>query len=247
MRAIACLVLICLVVASGAARADRLTLFAAASTKTAIDSVAAAWRDHSGHDLIAVYGGSSALARQIAAGAPADAFLSANAAWMDDLAGRGLLADGTRRALLGNRLVIIAHPEAPTLDDLQRLAELPPAPFAMALVDAVPAGIYGKAALTALGLWQALAPQIVQTDNVRAALALVALGEAPFGLVYATDARAEPRVRVVAQLPEDSHPPIIYPIAAVRGGNEALASAFLNYLGGPEARAIFAAQGFVAP
>lgn len=211
--------------------AERITVFAAASLKTALDAVA---EDYPG-EVTLVYAGSSALARQIAAGAPADVFISANPDWMDDLAARGRIDTAGRVDLLGNSLVAIAPRGA-----------MPEAPFeadrvAMALTEAVPAGIYGKAALQHLELWDVVAPRVVQTDNVRVALALVALGEAPLGIVYATDALAEPRVDVVFDFPSESHPPIRYPAAPVIGGDD---GGFLAYLQGPEARAIFAVQGF---
>lgn len=226
------------------AAAEALTVFAAASLGTALDEVAAL---HPGEVRLS-YAGSSALARQIAAGAPADVFVSASAEWMDDLAAKGLLQAGTRRDILGNTLVLIATaPAEPVpLDPGALEARIGTGRFAIALTNAVPAGIYGKAALESLGLWAAVEGRTAEADNVRAALALVALGAAPLGLVYATDAAAEPRVNVVAHIPEASHPPIRYPAAAIAGsGPEALA--FLDLLESPEARAIFAHHGFVTP
>ncbi len=239
------LVLLCLLLPQ-TARAEPLTVFAAASLKTALDAVAADFAEATDGDMPAIsYAGSSALARQIEQGAPADLFVSANAEWMDRVAQAGLLAEGTRRDLLGNRLVLIAPGAegAPlALEDLpERLAD---GRLAMALVEAVPAGIYGQAALEALGVWEKIAPQVVQTDNVRAALALVALGEASLGLVYATDAAAEPRVHVVAEVPEHLHPPIVYPAAILAPGDTPHARAFLKYLAGPEAAGQFQRQGF---
>jgi len=165
---------------------------------------------------------------------------------VDVLDADGLLAPGTRRDLLGNRLVLIAPgaDAAPVaLEDLSAaLGE--GGHLAMALVDAVPAGIYGKAALAHLGLWDAVAPRVAQADNVRAALALVATGEAPLGIVYATDANAEPRVSVVARFPEDSHPPITYPVAAIAGHDDDATRAFLGWLGSAQAQAVFVDEGF---
>jgi molybdate transport system substrate-binding protein len=242
------LLALCLVTASTSAQADGpVTVFAAASLKTALDDIAARFAETGVKTRIS-YGGSSTLARQIQYGAPADLFLSANAEWMDRLEVEGLIEPGTRRDLLTNRLVLIAAPDvddeiviAPGFDLLGLLGDRR---LAMALVDAVPAGLYGRAALQHLGVWEALSDRVAQADNVRAALMLVATGEAPFGIVYATDAEADPRVRVVGTFPEDSHPPIIYPVALVTGRATPDASALLAYLRGPEAAAILHSHGF---
>jgi molybdate transport system substrate-binding protein len=239
------LALLCLLLPQ-TARAEPLTVFAAASLKTALDAVAAAYAEQTGEAPPAIsYAGSSALARQIERGAPADLFLSANSDWMDHLQAADLLAPGTRRDLLGNRLVLVAPgADGPPLALPELPARLGEGRLAMALVEAVPAGIYGREALMSLGLWQDVAPRVVQTDNVRAALALVALGEAALGLVYATDAVAEPRVHVVAEIPAEAHAPVVYPAAVTRHGDTGRARAFLDYLAGPEAAAIFRRQGF---
>ncbi|MCB4457919.1 molybdate ABC transporter substrate-binding protein [Leisingera sp. McT4-56] len=234
---------------AGQARAG-ITVFAAASTKTALDEAAASFEAGTGRDVALSYAGSPALARQIQLGAPADVFISANPGWMDVLQKEGLIDETSRLDLLVNRLVLIAHGSGvPPLDletaDLAGL--LGESRLAMALVDAVPAGIYGKAALTALGQWPAVAPKVAQTANVRAALALVASGEAPMGVVYATDARASPAVTVIAVFPASSHPPVIYPAAAVSGGKTAEAAAFLEYLHSPVAQEIFLQHGFGVP
>lgn len=225
-------------------QAAALTVFAAASLKTALEEIAAAYEAETGTSVTLSFAGSSALARQIAQGAPADVFLSANAAWMDDLAGRRLLAPGSRHELLSNRLVLIAHGDVSPFNLADLPARLGDDHLAMALVDAVPAGIYGKAALENLGLWPALEPHVAQADNVRAALALVALGAAPYGITYLTDAAAEPRVSIVARFPVDSHPPITYPAAAIASGDTEAAASFVAFLRGPAARAAFARQGF---
>ncbi len=221
-----------------------VTVFAAASLKGALDDVAAAWMAATGEAATISYAGSSALARQIEAGAPADVFISANVDWMDALENEGLIEDGTRVDLLGNALVVVAAADARDVT----LAELPTAlgtgRLAMALYDAVPAGIYGQQALTSLGLWDSLSAWVAQTDNVRSALALVAVGEAPYGIVYATDAIAEARVRVVATFPADSHPEIAYPAAVVAGSDVAAAGDFLDFLQGPEADEVFLRHGF---
>ncbi|MDF1857077.1 MAG: molybdate ABC transporter substrate-binding protein [Pseudooceanicola sp.] len=226
-------------------RAEQVTLFAAASLKTALDELAGEFARDSPHQLRLVYAGSSILARQIEQGAPADAFISANPGWMDVLAAQGRLVPGTRRDLLGNRLVLIGHqPGAPVdlVPGVDLAGVIGDDRLTTALVDGVPAGIYARAALEHLGAWEVLAPRLVQMDNVRAALALVALGAADFGIVYATDAAAEPRVHVLATFPEASHPPIRYPLAALR--DSAGTRALLTYLEGRAARAIFTRGGF---
>nr|WP_234992053.1 molybdate ABC transporter substrate-binding protein [Roseisalinus antarcticus] len=234
---------------AGVSAAETVTVFAAASLKTALDEIVAMVEAETGTSVLVSYAGSSALARQIQLGAPADIFLSANTAWMDVLADEGLLEDGTRQDLLGNALVLIAHdPGAapakigPAFDLATRLGG---GRLAMALVEAVPAGIYGKAALECLGLWDGIAASVAQTDNARTALALVATGEAPYGIVYATDAAAEPRVTVVGTFPANSHPPIIYPVADLTTRDLPEETAFLDALRSPAARQIFEAQGFV--
>ncbi|MGF1502324.1 MAG: molybdate ABC transporter substrate-binding protein [Paracoccaceae bacterium] len=229
------------------ARSGDLTVFAAASLKDALEEIADAFAAQTGARPRLSLAGSSAIARQIAQGAPADLVITADAAWMDRLAADGLIVPESRRDLVGNRLVLIASAPVPPVEiwpalDLPGL--LGEGRLAMALTEAVPAGIYGKAALTALGLWEGVAPRIAEAENVRAALRLVAAGEAPLGLVYATDARAEPRVRILATFPETSHPPIVYPAARVARSENALAAPFLAFLGGPEATAAFARQGF---
>lgn len=230
------------------AAAEPLLVFAAASLKTALESAAAAWEAETGGEASLAFAGSSALARQIEQGAPADVFLSANAAWMDALDDAGLIRRATRRDLLSNRLVLIAHrADAPavTLDaTLDLPALLGDGRLAMALVESVPAGVYGRQALESLGLWAAAAPRVAQADNVRAALALVARGEAPLGIVYATDATAEPGVSVVATFPAETHDPIVYPGAVVAESAHPRAAAFLDFLASEAARPHFAAQGF---
>ncbi|MFC3614505.1 molybdate ABC transporter substrate-binding protein [Lutimaribacter marinistellae] len=229
------------------ARADDLTVFAAASLRNALAEAAASFTAETGTNVTVSAAGSSTLARQIEMGAPADVFVSANPGWMDRLEERGRLVAGTRRDLLGNRLVLIGNGASPSSlgPDLDLAAALgSDGRLAMALVDAVPAGIYGKAALTRLGQWENVSARVAQTDNVRAALALVAVGAAPLGIVYATDAQAEPRVSVLYRFAEDMHPPIIYPAAAIAGANEDRARAFLDHLHGDAARAVFLEHGF---
>lgn len=231
-----------------AAQAGDVTVFAASSMTNAMAKIEHGFEEETGHDLSVSLAGSSALARQIQQGAPADVFISANPGWMDALEADGLLAPDTRFDLLGNRIVLIAHDaDARPVNitpDLDLAGLLAGGKLAMASVNAVPAGIYGKAALEHLDLWNSVAPQVVQTKNVRAALALVSLGEAPFGVVYATDAAADDRVRVVSEFPQDSHPPIVYPAAGIAGRNRKAATDFMTFLQSPKARATFARQGF---
>ncbi len=230
-----------------ASPAGAVTVFAAASLKTALDAVNAAWAGENGSPATISYAGSSALARQIEQGAPADVFISADLDWMSYLAERHLIRPDTEVRLLGNRLVLIAPATsaaaaeiAPGVDLAGLLGD---GRLAMANVDAVPAGKYGKAALQALGIWDAVADRIAQADNARAALALVALGEAPLGVVYATDAAAEPRVRIVGTFPANTHPPIVYPAAATADAGPD-AAAFLVFLRTRRAADLFKAQGF---
>jgi len=235
----------------GPARAGEVLVFAAASLGSVLGEIEAGFTAATGHRAVHSFAGSSALARQIAQGAPAGVFLSANPGWMDELEARGLLADGSRRDLLGNTLVLIAHDPAtpraepgPGLDLADLLGR---GPLAMALVEAVPAGIYGKAALEALGLWRGVADRVAQADNVRAALALVAAGAAPLGIVYGSDALAEPRVHVVGTFPAAAHPPITYTAAVIAAKDTPAARAYLAYLQEPESQRLFAAHGFTAP
>ncbi|SHL81875.1 molybdate transport system substrate-binding protein [Paracoccus solventivorans] len=230
------------------AAADEVVVFAAASMKTALDPLAEAFQAETGHSVVISYAGSNALAKQILDGAPADIFISASVQWMDEVEKGDEVAEGTRADLLGNTLVLVAHDEdAPQVTpapgfDLAGL--LDGGKLAMALVDSVPAGQYGKEALAALGVWDAVAPSVAQADNVRAALALVATGEAPYGIVYATDAAAEPQVHVVGTFPADTHEPIVYPVALLKNASDEADRAFLQALDTPEADAAFAAQGF---
>lgn len=227
-------------------RAEQITVFAAASLRTALEEIAADWQANSGHRAVMSFAGSAVLARQIAAGAPADVFLSANAAWMDWLEGQGRIDSTSRADLLGNRLVLIGPAGAAPVTlspDLPLVQMLDGGRLAMALTEAVPAGIYGKAALAHFGLWDAVQPHVAQADNVRAALAYVATGAAPLGVVYASDALAEPRVAIIAQFPPQSHPMIRYPAARVAGSGS-VASAFLDHLRSAPARAAFARNGF---
>ena len=240
--------LVGLAMLTGVARAE-VTVFAAASLKGGLDEAAVAWTAETGVDVRLSFAGSSALARQILQGAPADIFISASSEWMDMVEGYDALVPDTRKDLLANRLVLIgaSNTSAQALSrDADLLAMLGDGKLAMALVEAVPAGIYGKAALEWFGLWDGVKDHVAQADNVRAALALVAWGEAPLGVVYKTDATAEPRVAIIATFPTASHPPIVYPAARLRGAGAA-ATDFLEYLSTPRGAAFFAARGFLAP
>jgi len=233
---------------SAAHAAEPVTVFAAASLKESAEKVAAAWKAAGGADVTFSFAGSSALAKQIEEGAPADVFISADLKWMDHLDKAGKVKADTRVNLLGNRIVLVAPKDAAvattiapgfplaTLLGNERLA--------MANVDAVPAGTYGKAALTNLGVWESVKDKVAQAENVRAALLLVSRGEAPLGIVYATDAKVDPSVKVVDTFPEASHPAIVYPVALTTDGKNPRAAEFLAYLQGADAHAIFTAAGF---
>ena len=253
MIAIRHAVLLAFLALPGVVRAEEITVFAAASLKTALDAAAADWQAGTGNTVVIAYGGSAALARQIEQGAPADLFISASKQWMDKLAEGDLIAAETRRDILGNTLVLVAHgKDAPPVTiaagfDLAGL--LGDGKLSMALVDSVPAGQYGKEALENLGVWPSVEANVAQSENVRAALALVALGEAPYGIVYASDAiaddEAKDQVSVVGTFPADSHKPIVYPAAVVKGSAHAGAAAgFMAHLSSDAGDAIFAAQGF---
>lgn len=234
------------------ARAAEITVFAAASLRTALDAAAAEWRAATGDEVALSYAATPALARQIEAGAPADIFIAASADWMDELERQGLIVPGARRDFFGSRIVLVAHGGGSAAEDIgpdfDLAGRLGDGRLAMAMVDSVPAGIYGRQALESLGLWDAVAPRVAQAENVRAALALVATGEAPYGIVYATDAVAEPRVSVAGTFPDGSHDPIVYPGAIIEGSPAPdAARSFLDWLASSQARAIFAAQGFTLP
>ncbi|WP_336486422.1 molybdate ABC transporter substrate-binding protein [Methylobacterium nigriterrae] len=234
---------------AGPARAEGpVVVFAAASLKNALDDAAAAWNRETGKSAKISYAASNALAKQIEAGAPADIFASADLAWMDYAETAGSIRPGTRSNLLRNGLVVVAP-----RDSAVSLALKPGVDLAKALgggrlavgnVEAVPAGKYGRAALEALGAWDGVKDRLAQAENVRAALLLVSRGEAPLGIVYATDAASDPGVRVVATFPPDSHPPILYPVALTKDSRNPDAAAFLSYLKSPAARPAFERQGF---
>lgn len=247
---------------TGPARAQGsrpLVVFAAASLQTALDAIAAHWKQETGKSVWLSYAASSALARQIDQGAPADLFAAADLDWMDWAAQRKLIQPDSRRILLENTLVLVEPASLPptslppTSLPPTSLTLAPGFPLAQMLgnsrlavgqIPAVPAGRYAREALSSLQVWDAVAPKLAGADNVRAALAWVARGEARFGIVYATDARSEPRVRVVAPFPANSHTPILYPFAITATSRHPDAKTFLDALSSPAAIRIFEAEGF---
>ena len=220
-------------------------VFAAASLKDALDAINAEWQKESGKQATISYAASSALAKQIEQGAPADIFVSADEDWMNYLADRKLIKPETRFDLVGNALVLIAPKDSKlTATIATGFPLLADGHLAMADTASVPAGKYGKAALEKLGVWDAVKDRIAQAENVRAALALVSRGEAPLGIVYATDAKADPKVKVLDVFPESTHAPILYPIAVTASSTNKDAPSFLAYLKTASAQSVFEAQGF---
>ena len=234
--------------APAAAQSPAVLVFAAASLANAFDAIDAQYQRETGKQVTVSLAASSTLAKQIENGAPADIFISADLDWMDYLAKHNLIKPGTRKNLLGNELVLIAPQDTTAQVKIEPgfpLGKLlAGGKLAMADTSAVPAGKYGKAALEKLGVWSSVESQIAQAENVRAALALVARKEAPFGIVYRTDAAVEPSVKIVAVFPEDTHPPIIYPIALSAASANPDAAGFLAYLESPKAATLFEKQGF---
>lgn len=228
--------------------ADNVVVFAAASLKNALDAINTSWQGDGNQPATISYAASSALAKQIEGGAPADVFISADLDWMKYLSEKKLTKPDTEVQLLGNRIVLIAPKDStaettiePNFDLAKLLGD---GKLAMADVKAVPAGKYGKAALEKLGVWPSVEGNVAQAENVRAALKLVAAGEAPLGIVYQTDATAEPDVKVIATFPEDSHAPIIYPAGLLAESKNDDAAKFLDYLKSAKARSLFEQQGF---
>jgi molybdate transport system substrate-binding protein len=231
-----------------AAQAADVTVFAAASLTNVLQKAADSYKAKSGKDVVLSFAASSALAKQIEASGGADMFVSADEDWMNYLDNKGLIQKNTRKDLLASHLVLIApagldikvaivpHFDLAKLVGNGKLAIADPA--------SVPAGKYAKASLTALGVWDSVQGHLAQAENVRVALAYVARGEAPLGIVYTTDAMAEPRVKIVGEFPDNTHQPIVYPAALTKDAKPA-AQAFLDFLTGPEASAIFARAGFV--
>ncbi|MGJ7042097.1 molybdate transport system substrate-binding protein [Shinella sp. BE166] len=231
-----------------AVAAEKVTVFAAASLKNALDAANAAWSKETGNETTVSYAASSALAKQIEAAAPADLFISADLAWMDYVAEKKLIKDDTRVNLLGNRIVLVAPKDKASTVEIKEGFDLAglvgDGKLAMGAVETVPAGKYGKAALEKLGVWSSVEGKVAGAESVRAALALVSRGEAPYGIVYQTDAAADPGVAVVGTFPEDSHPPIIYPVAILNESKSAAAAAYLDFLKSDKAAPFFTEQGF---
>ena len=230
-----------------AAAADVL-VFAAASLKNALDDAIADYKLRTGTSVEASYAASGPLAKQIENGAPADIFISADLDWMDEVAKHNLIKPESRQNLLGNTLVLVTAKDNPIQvalgPDTDLKAALKGGRLAVGDPQSVPAGKYGQAALEQLGLWAAVEPQLARADSVRAALALVSRGEAPLGIVYATDAAADTGVRIAASFPAASYPPIIYPIALIKASAKPGAKPFLDYLESPAAAPFFTKQGF---
>ena len=223
-------------------------LFAAASLKNALDRVAKDWESKTSNKATLSFAASSALAKQIESGAPADLFISADLKWMDWVAERNLIDPASRKTLLGNTLVLIAPRDSTVSLKIEKgfaLADaLGDGRLAMGEPSSVPAGIYGKAALTHLRVWDQVSAKVAGAENVRVALAYVSRGETPLGIVYATDAKSDPGVKVVDTFPADSHPPVVYPVAVTASSTNAETKAFLAFLSSPEATKVFEDEGF---
>jgi len=230
------------------AQGGDVVVFAAASLKNALDAINAQWQKETGKTAKISYAASSALAKQIEQGAPAQMFISADLDWMDYVEKKNQIKPESRSNLLGNRIVLIAPKDkAQPIDikpgfDLAKV--LGDGRLSMANVDSVPAGKYGKAALEKLGVWASVSNKLAQAENVRAALLLVSRGEAPAGIVYQTDAASDSSVKIIGTFPEDTHPPIIYPIALTANASPD-AAAFLAYIRSDKAKPLFEAQGFM--
>lgn len=236
-----------------AAAADKITVFAAASLTDALDAVDTAYTARTGAAVVASFASSSTLARQIEAGAPAQVFLSADTKWMDYLAQKGLIEPATRKDVLGNALALVAPSDSPVgvlavnaaLDWKGLLGA--DGRLAVGDPDHVPAGLYAKDALKRLGAWSLLEPRLARAEDVRGALALVERGECPLGIVYVTDARITPKIKLVGVFPTDSHAPIVYPFAVVKGAATPAVTAYFRFLTGPKARSVFNRFGFATP
>ena len=235
-------------VQSVSAQNKDVVIFAAASLKNVLDDIAGQWQRETGKKAVISYAASNTLIKQIEQGAPADIFISADLDWMDYGQQKNLIKPDSRFNLLGNRLVLIAPKDSSVTANIQPgfdlAALLKGGRLAMGNADAVPAGKYGKAALEKLGIWDSVKDKIAPAESVRAALLFVSRGEAPLGIVYQTDAAADPSVKIVGTFPENTHPPIIYPVALTKESTNPDAQTFLNYLRAPAGRAAFERQGF---
>ena len=231
-----------------ATAADKITVFAAASMKNALDNADAAYTAQSGKEITVSYAASSALAKQIEGGAPADIFISADTDWMAYVGKKNLLKPDTQVNLLGNEIVLVAAKDKAKPVDIKPGMDLAAligdGKLAMGQVDSVPAGKYGKAALEKLGLWSSVESKVAGAESVRAALALVSRGEAPYGIVYQTDAASDPGVAIVGTFPADSHPPIIYPIAIIADSKNKDVAAYYDFLKSSKAAPFFEHEGF---
>jgi molybdate transport system substrate-binding protein len=223
-------------------------VFAAASMETALDAIAATWKAETGKTVKVSYGSSATLAKQIGQGAPADIFISADLKWMDYLQTNKLIRPETRRNLFSNKLVLIEPSDANVVLEITKGFDLAGAAgdgiIAVCAINSCPAGIYAKESLESLGVFARVEPKLAQTDNVRSALSFVSRGEAKLGIVYATDAKADPRVKVIGTFPESSHSPIVYPIALIASSTNPDAELFLAHLTSPVATKVFIEQGF---
>lgn len=235
-------------VAPSATATDGPVIFAAASMKTALDAIAAAWKAQGGKAPAISYASSAVLAKQIEQGAPADIFISADLQWMDYLEKAKLLKAGTRKNLLGNALVLIEPSDGTSTLKIAPNFDLAGATgdgkIAVCTITSCPGGVYAKEAFETLGVWSAVEPKLAQADNIRNAMTLVARGEAKFGVVYATDAKAEPKVKVVDTFPESSHKPIVYPIALIETSKNPDAAALMAFMRSQAAIKILSDQGF---
>ncbi|MDR6817841.1 molybdate transport system substrate-binding protein [Neorhizobium sp. 2083] len=234
--------------AAPAAAQEKVTVFAAASMKNALDNANKAWAVQGGKDVTVSYAASSALAKQIESGAPADIFISADLDWMKYVSDKKLVKEDTKFNWLGNRIVLVAAKDAAKPVDIKPGFDLAGllkgGRLAMGEPNSVPAGKYGKAALEKLGAWSAVEKSVASAESVRAALALVSRGEAPYGIVYQTDAAADPGVAIVGTFPADTHPPIVYPIAILSESKSKDAAAYLDYLKSAKAAPFFEKEGF---
>ncbi|NTJ33588.1 molybdate ABC transporter substrate-binding protein [Agrobacterium rhizogenes] len=228
--------------------ADKITVFAAASMKNALDNLDAAFTKETGKQVTVSYAASGPLAKQLENGAPADVFISADKNWMDYVAEKKLIKDDSRVDLLGNKLVLVAAKDKAKpiaiKQGLDLAGLLGDGRLAIGQPESVPAGKYGKAALEKLGIWPSVEKKVAGAESVRAALALVSRGEAPYGIVYQTDVSADPGVAVVGTFPEDSHPPIVYPIAITATSTNPDTQAYVDYLKSAKAVPFFEHEGF---
>lgn len=247
-KTIFCLTFLTAFAAGNAYACDEVSIYAAASTTDAVTEIAGAFHGETGCKVTTVFAGSSTLAKQIEAGAPASVFLSANESWMDELEKKEIVLADTRSDLLANDLVLVVPKDEPLdfsfADGADLEAALDGGRLALANPDGVPAGIYAKQALMKMGLWSGVEKSVVVAEDVRAALTWVTRGEARAGIVYRTDARISPDVEIAAAVPEETHDPVNYPVSLVAGHQSETAKEFLAYLKGPAGAKVFASYGF---